>query len=579
MTGSFNIKLKNKNTGTVISEQTVPAIVTDFIKYESTYGFPSSERFVHGADWDDNVNGMSAFTNSSSIHLFEDELSTDKTKFRFDLNNPFCGCAGYFTDAVTVDSGLDNSKMGDMVSAENSYDYANQHPTKIEFKWNWSADKGNGTIKSLGTGYGAAAQAFDDYPIINEGLYTNIGSVKAQTSEATFTLNASIPKTNLTSQFVANNDSMITKYINSRSSISQHTEIFTAYYQTKTNIIQLWSDNPNVLEGTDYHTTFKYRVINKKWLMKYTIGIAQGMHPLSIGEDYDGEITIYSGIYPLKSGINDSFADYCFQNVENNSYAVFVAQTATANENPQAVADGGDYDVDSVAWKCDRARCVAFVIRGDTPQLYTYDTEYDSPLYALGKPHSDNNGEYFYNHWNSPILFTEDNCYIYISEYATPNEYNLKAILVKRSLSGNTLMWKRTIFARDSYSDFRDGNHSIAFNYVAQNGIMSFQSVYSNSRACIGCEIYDHTDDTFTPNGYACDMVYQTYTIGGATHTIFRLDGFGDNPFFLSPCNRWYTEYAIGLKTNFLYTKANLTTPITKTSDNTLEITLTLYNY
>lgn len=572
LTGEFNIQLKNASSGTVVKNITLPAVITDFYKYESTSGFPCMSRYAHGSSDSYNAGfcANTAIVNASGIKLFKDTLDESPHKFKATLDDTYCGFATRYTDAANAHQFSDKAGyMSDYSFGPIDFRNVEGERLKLMYKWTWPSDKGNGTIKSVGTGHQAGANAVDIDP-----LFTDFNAAASQMG-MDFYQYGGLPVGDFDSPrstaFLPNtSENTMTSQVNAfprspfmhwRSSASNR----DFYYQTDANIVHIWFKTLNVLnENNEYVSIACYRIINKKWMYKYSIGIAQGMHPLGTPDWYagadafeDGEISINSGAYALRLNptIGGGTRTSCsYPIVEGNAYCIFFADAGEAGRNPNP-------DAENPYWNHSRPQN-CYIIMGDTPTLRVYSTQYDSLLTNMNVKR----GGYFDT---DPViqatLFCKDFSYILI--YRVSDNQN---ILIRRFLYGDSFIFKINLGAGSRYA------FNLCFVPDQPSGTFClYKDSFSANYTLPGkiCNILDGQQVAYALLGQADEGLVRSLTY------MTLLDATNDNPYKLTALLNGDTRYASVLATNFLYAKANLPEPITKTSDYTLDITFTLHIY
>lgn len=565
MTGKFNIVLKNASLGTVVKDITIDAAISDFYKFESTFGFPSMNRVsertyanITATSSDQDINPqscMSARFNAAGVRLFEDALDLDRHKIKVNPKSKYCGYATRYNSSSSVTTY--SSKAGTMSGFTSDIDYTRDFGdrARVSLSWHWDANHGNGTFKSVGVGHAAGVHAIDDEPIQSINSYTPASQGNDFYSYAGVTKDNSAIVINTDTGIMRGTDHPIyTPFLYARSN-----SIPVFYYEQGNNIVQLMLTDINVLTDNSYHTTVKYRIIDKKWMNEFTIGIAQGIHPLSCPYDYfndckeDGEFTINSGAYPLRYPEYNSSTTSVFMPclVENNAYVVFIAQAG----EPGLAPNPDNYDTQRPEYY----PVNVYVISGTTPSLRLYNSYYDSPLSKLYTDVTAYTGL-------SRVLFFEDYSYAIIPPRTNLNE---DSYLIKRYLSS------------DSYAYRVNLDNSVTRYYLDflpdMNGCFAFANIYSGNTPYIVAGNFINKD-----TGAFEEYYFSTVDMGDAAGidaslitTITRIKSLYDNPFYMlmKPDGRVF--YML-LNTNFLFAKANLPETITKTSDYTLDITLTL---
>lgn len=566
MTGKFNIVLKNASSGTVVKDITLDAAISDFYKFESTFGFPSMNRVsertyanITATTSDTDINPqscMSARFNAAGVRLFEDELDLDRHKIKVNPKSKYCGYATRYNSSSSVTTY--SNKAGTMSGFTSDIDYTRDFGdrARVSLSWHWDSNHGNGSFKSVGVGHAAGVHAIDDEPIQSINSYTPASQGNDFYSYAGVTKDNSAIVINTNTGIMRGTDHPIyTPFLYARSN-----SIPVFYYEQGNNIVQLMLTDINVLTDNSYHTTVKYRIIDKKWMNEFTIGIAQGIHPLSCPYDYfndckeDGEFTINSGAYPLRyptyNSLNTSVFMPCL--VENNAYVVFIAQAGEPGLSPNP----DNYDTQNA----DYYPVNVYIISGTTPSLRLYNSYYDSPLSKLYTAVTGYIGL-------SRVLFFEDYSYIIIPPRTTVNE---DSYLIKRYLQNDTYAFRINL------------DNSVTRYYLDflpdMDGCFAFANIYSGNNAAYVVSGNFININTGAPEEYYFSTVDMGGVIGldaARITDITRIKPLYDNPFYMliKPDGRVF--YML-LNTNFLFAKANLPETITKTSDYTLDITFTL---
>lgn len=573
LTGEFNIQLKNASSGTVVKNITLPAVITDFYKYESTSGFPCMSRYSHGTSDSYNAGfcANTAIVNASGIKLFKDTLDESPHKFKTTIDDEYCGFATRYTAAANAHQFSDKAGyMSDYIFDSIDFRKSEGERVKLTYKWTWPSDKGNGTIKSVGTGHQAGVNALDKDPLFTDfnasasqmGLdFYEYGCLPIgnydRPSSAAFLPNTA--ENTMTSQI---NYFHYSPFMHWRSSVADR----DFYYQTDANIVHIWFKTLNVLnENNEYVSTVCYRVISKKWMYKYCLGISQGMHPLSTpnwytGEDAfpDGEIVINTGAYQLRKNI--AIADgtrpgYSWPIVEDNAYCIFFADSGAPNLNPNP-------DAENPSWSYARPQN-CYIILGDNPTLRVYNTQYDSFLACMNAKRSP--GVDQVDPLEQATLFCKDFSYIFICRVDNNTNY-----LIRRFLYGDSFIYKIALGAGGRRA------FNLCFLHGASSGTFCLYKDSSSANYTLPgkvCNISDGQQVAYALLGQADAGLVHSVT----SETL--LDANNDSPYKLATLVSGEQRFRSVLATNFLYAKANLPEPITKTSAYTLDITFTLHIY
>lgn len=570
MNGNFKIELKDKTTGSVVKTVTVPAKITDYWKYESTYGFPAVDRHAHLKYL------LTLPFSSAGIQLFENTLDLSRSKFRTKLSDTYIAYASRYNAAGNPEQY--SSKAGHMSDYQLTTDF-NQSSTvggqvTYTLKWSWGASQGNGTFKSLGTLNAQGAHAKDTTPILQNGAE----SLSTVSAGQDFSVNCSVGQVSSgnpgarevnvdssNSVTMLDGSSLIKfnlDYIYSQKASAAASCAF--YYQTNDNIIQLWFNTRNVLtQNNTYESEIRYRVISKSALHRFHLGQYNGLHPLNFNPDvYDSSFVINSGTHilvPLKCTADGTGTSISCK-IENNGYfLLFAADSDTGNANPNP--DGKTPIRHSAApWY----KMKTFVIKGDIPELIAFSSVYDSALAAFISDYPRTISSY------AGFIFTSDFAYIYVDAQTSK--------LVKRYLSGDTFAWELSLNTPDRILlSFLDGESS-AFGMC--NYYRSLQYTMTGTTS-VQFTLIDKSDPTII-QGYFMNPTANSNPYSDFVKQMSYICDYNvDNPFYLSTNldlsgTPVYYSFA---KTDALFAKANLPEPITKTSDYTLDITLTLNIY
>jgi hypothetical protein len=585
MTGSFKIDLKNKNTGDIVKTVTVPAVITDYWKYESTHGYPFVYRGA-GGTWPNGspfTHLLTAPFSTAGIQLFENTLSTKRDKFRTKLSDTYIAYASRYN--ATGNPEQYSSKAGHMSDYQLTSDFTpnSQIGGQVThtLKWSWDADHGNGTFNSLGTLNAQGAHAKDIEPILSSGV-ESINTINAgqdfslDVSENYFSYNGP-PYPREINVNAANSGTMqdgasvmtyISEYIHSQGSAS---EPIVYYYQTSSNIVQLWFNKKNELQQDNtYLSEIRYRVIQKTALHRFYFGQMNGLHPLNINYDnYDGSFNINTGTHQLISpDFSENLSGLPPIKIEKSAYfACFVKDSDTANGNPNP-----DRKTPLRYQNCPLYKVKTYVIYGTTPQLISFSSTYDSVLSIIAA--NSYSAQAYSNVLScTGILFTQDFAYIYA------DVQNQK--VVKRYLSGDIFSWDmRMSGANRILLTFLD-NEVNAFGMCKYyQNVLNFSALTTIQYTVLN--INDPTDIL----GYCLKLSGNSKPINeDFIYNMIQIwDYRVDNPFILYAYNKKTglpdsNCFAICCKSDALFAKANLPEPITKTSDYTLDITLTLNIY
>ncbi len=578
MNGNFKVELKDKTTGIAVKTVTVDAKITDYWKYESTYGYPFINRGESGQTLHQYL--LQLPFSSAGIQLFENQLSTKRDKFRTKLSDTYIAYASRYNAAANPEQY--SSKAGHMSDYQVTTDF-NQSATvggqvTYTMKWSWDASQGNGTFKSLGTLNAQGAHAKDTTPILQNGAESlstvSAGQDFSVTTDSSYVTSPSVGANrlvNVDDTSTMQGSSSPLNYI-AQGIVSERLDNCAWYYQTDNNIVQLWFNKRNEYQqDSTYLSEIRYRVINKKALNRFHLGQVDGLHPLQYNPDlFDGSFNINTGshqLFPIKLYMDR----LCFgapAKIQNSGYCVFCAldsNVANANPNPDNKTPNRH---SSAPWY----KVKTYVIKGDSPELISFSSSYDSPLSAITTPWSSDNKYYRYICSCTGFLFTRDFAYIY------SDTQNNK--VVKRYLSGDTFAWEID-------------------NSAPANVMLTFMD---NEPDCFGmCNYYadlyganvgNHTTVQYTLLNQIDKSTHGYFlkpTGGGTENADYKRTQVSlsdyrlDNPFMLDinserslPQTSNYLSYNL---TDALFAKANLPEPITKTSDYTLDITFTLHIY
>lgn len=571
MHAEFKVTLTDVNSGTP-SIVTVPAIISDFYKYESTYGFPFANRvnrqYGSTANQEASYYGMSALFNSSAVKLFTSQLPTKKKRIRTNISNTYCGYAANRQSSAS-EAGF-STKYGYCTSYSTNVDRGTPDNTYFEVNWHFDANRGNGTIKALGTSAPIGIHSCDTEQILPLDTAQSIELGKDYSPYMCFPYGgACAPANSSTTTYQVNSaDIDCSPLISMRGDLNDKDTIREWYYQTADKIIQLWSDSFNVFnENNEYVTEIKYRVINKKWMFQYCIGIDQGVHPLTMQDwinnpsaIYDGVLEINSGAYPLKNtALYDSNDQYKVAGESEEAFSViFVAQAGQfgANPNPDAL----DKYLSDNGKMC---RIKTFVISGASPMVTVFDSVYDSPLSAFVTDRAQVTSPIVAR---SKILFDKDFNYYYVRSGVDSSQQSYY-YYAKRSLTEDTLQW---------YNKYNVGQLlCLNFTMASGSGIAAAYFTYDNTNNYLGNAVIIDKATGQSIEGYELSCLNTYSACGKPFNTLVLLKTLRESPFFLCPCAS--SEYNVIISTDFLYAKANLATEIVKTSNYVLDIQFKLY--
>ena len=566
MNGSFKIELKDKTTGIAVKTVTVPAKITDYWKYESTYGFPGVNRTSYARYL------LTLPFSSAGIQLFENTLDESRNKFRTKLSDTYIAYASRYNAAGNPEQY--SSKAGHMKDYQLTTDF-NQPATvggqvTHTLKWSWGASQGNGTFKSLGTLNAQGAHAKDTTPILQNGA-ESLSPASAGQDFSIFCSCYSESGTGTPTYRTVNADSSVDMlqssawlrfdmpYVYARGSG------YVVYsYQTDKNIVQLWFSRKNELqENNTYESEIHYRVVSKNDLHRFHLGQYSGLHPLSYNLNiYDSSFVINTGSQTLVTpSYTAAGTNGLGIQIEQQGYFVFfVKDSTTGNANPNP--DGKTpLRPNTMPWY----KIKTYVIKGDTPELISFSSVYDSALTAYIYASS----QYTQITSWAGFIFTADFAYIYVDLQTRK--------LIKRYLSSDTFAWELSL---------TNPNNMLLYLLDDEQGCFGLCKYSSTVQTLSStCLLQFTLLSQSNPNQTIGYIILPTYTsVPGRNYfgrQIYLWDYTVDSPFCLDAGMETTNAvtFASFARTDALFAKANLPEPITKTSDYTLDITLTLNIY
>ena len=539
----IKVELINPVDNTIHESQEADGVITDVRKHLSTFGYPQTMR-------DSGITISSSYSNvfAQGCVAFSNKLGSSKSDCFFGLDDDLVA----FGSRYTSESYSHSTKFGTYNREYEKADYKSFSKT-----WEWSEEHGNGKISSVALTHAAGAHFFD--------------------KGEQFTVSGSIPGNDYTTLLGAITGNSINIDGNQAfSSNQQYALMYCAqgeyyrgpsvyYYQTDKNIVQLVIKSLNVETTTEsgkkeYVTTLLYRVIDKKWCYKYklfssktndAVYLGYTTHnPLSLpyledssspklSDGFDGELQINSGSAILRLTAKN--------NMQVQDYAYVILFSVNNDTSPSENPDRKDERLTD--------RVVSFVITGDTPTVYKFDSVYKSPLNSIAQ---NSEGRSYISTF---VIFDKEFNYIYTRYRGNRPAWRY---IAKRSLQSDAFIWKISI-ANDgtngsgpSYLFSPDNNVFVMRN---KGGGDSSLRTYTNYLRRI-------SDGEIVGYSYGYDVPSRTI-LNSADST---------SPFVLIPdmsTERDSYFWRPLIKTNYLYCKADLPKSIEKTSSYKMRITVT----
>lgn len=537
MACTVKIELLDPPSGAVISSVEGKGVLTDAYKYLSTCGYPSSTP----SDWARRVFTDPDYS-AGGLCCFEEAVLDDSPSRNLEL--PLAKKTAFASNKTNKSSSY-SKRAGVYMQDKSSKDYNTF--TKV---WEFDTDEGNGKISSVALTCVGGANAYDKEfteQELSAGLRDN----------ADFVAYGGPPSSN--GLWGYSFDRPIVVFRPRFYDFCRNDRGCNAFYETPSGKIVFLGFNFNAGYGPGGGrlTEAVYRIVDKKWLYHFPFGVnlavsgtnKKSLSPLDLygptDDIIDGRLS-----FETPETVNIYNLDRVFY--EGNSCVVLSARAGNTREasvvpNP----DGIDYFEDG---SFNAGRTVSAFISGETPTVEMFDSVYASPLWLEA-----NGGQ----QWGvkEGMCFLKNKSYIY---YCADNGH---PYLACRYLENDTLVWYQSL-ADDTgrVNNVSDGEHCIivpsfapdCFAYpYRQNG-----SSDNTKRIWQIREI----DRPWVVRGYA-SYVYKSMN----TRMIGMYD---DSPVGVNHVDGDANQ--ISIKSGYAFTKATLSTPITKTSAHRMRVTVTV---
>lgn len=551
-----------------VTTRTAYGEVTDILGYLSTNGFPNIQR---GRSEDTTFlgypfscmikNNQNPIACAGGLRCSSEDAGEDNF---FYPDEPLTAFGTKYGDVY-------NSETGDLDFDADFSNYSSKYGKKLLDRtvirpgycsqtWEFAPEQGNGTIKSVCLTHMAAAHAFDTEDFTQDADYA-VGSDFTDKNLPTLHDNTVTDMNTLMSNVLWNGsnssvpDAYYTTAVNS----------YDAYgsYISDNYIVFVHVESINVQSGTDYITTLAYKKVPKELVSRYfelTAGsvsnnpitfssLAQASYP----EQYEGTITINTGNLQVAAH---------FDNIGNLAYQDRFAVTlmcanvvyGTQSYTPAPITGGSEPRVNNYRGILNLK--ATWVIHGDN---LTVD-KFTCP-YAISS--RINGGSY--NGVGITLLLKDLTLmYSYHDSSQGANAYRL----IRRNLDGTLVSDKVFNYYVIPYLPFINKNIYSLVTTSTQYGVSN--APYTMTKK----EFYSLVDNTLLGYGIS---IYAGRLDNSYVGDFFPIDTFycdDKNPFYLS---RTGGTYQLGFRTNYLITKCNFITPIVKTSDYIMQVTVELF--
>ena len=498
--------------------------VTDAYRYFSTLGYPGTERSLI-------KNTANPEACAGGIVCFENNIG-DEDFFKYN-DKCVAFATKYNTDAKTTDI---SSKYGKKLT-----DRTSLGRTKFSQTWEWGTTQGNGSIQSIALTNLMAFDLFSDEPYVyTSGATTAVGSDCRQIGSG-LSDDAVNPDS---SNYIDNNSSYIHNRYSYYNNWNFNYSSFLPFYVTENNLIFVYLKSVEQ-SGSNYIHTFWYKRIPLKALQLYPEdwSFNKHMNLLTIPNLYNPQIEEFSGSFTYTSAYQFSAklpAASAGDNnyiIENNGYCLFF-NTYSASDTPD--------ESWPAAWPSHYA--VRYLkITGDTPTVTVIDSVYNTAIAT----------SYGWDRRSGPVIFLDDDSYVYSVQDGTDSYY------AHRKLQSNTLVVKKTTTIDTCNVGLSRTQPNVIFLKTGNDSKNVYGKIINKS----------NLSDT----GYYFKCAYDDLFSGASVHGI-QVRNSDKNPFFLtmfshggssapqSPVQLYYT--------NYIFSRFIFTTPIVKTSDFIMRITI-----
>lgn len=475
-----------------------------------------------------------------------------------------------------------NSETGELDFDADFSNYSSKYGKKVLDKtkikpaycsqtWEFAPEQGNGTIKSVCLTHMSSAHAYDTEDFTQDADYA-VGSDFSDRGLPTLHVEAVSDMNTLMSYVLWNNSnaSPLPKidYTTSVKSYSRY-----GCYISDNYYIFLHVESINVQSGSDYITTIAYKKVPKDIVCRYielTAGSVSN-NPLTFSslvqssnpEQYEGTITINTGSLQVETrfdhiGSGSSEKTACLAYQDRFAVTLMCANSVygTMSYTPAPVTGGTEPEVNNYRGILNLK--ATWVIYGDNLTV----TKFTCP-YAIS---SRINGDSYLGRGITLLMKDFTLLYSYYNSAQGSNAHRL----VRRKLDG-TLVYDKVF------------DHYVApylpFMYKPIYSLVTSSSQYgisSNPYTMSKKEFYSLDDNSLLGYGISIYTGAIASSYVGDSFPIYT-DFFDiNNPFYITRPSAT-NNYCLGLRMNYLLTKCNFRTPIIKTSDYIMQVTVELF--
>lgn len=467
-----------------------------------------------------------------------------------------------------------NSETGELDFDANFSNYSSKYGKKILDKtvikpgycsqtWEFATEQGNGTIKSICLTHMAAAHAFDTEDFTQNAAYA-VGSDFTDKMLPTLHDDTVNDMNTLMSNVLWNGSN---SWSLPEAKYTTAVKSYDAYgsYISDNYIVFVHVESINVQSGSDYITTLAYKKVPKELVSRYfepTAGsvsnnpitfssLAQASYP----EQYEGTISINTGNLQVAAHF-DNIGNFAYQDRFAVTLMCANVVYGTASYTTAPVTGGSEPRVNNYRGILNLK--ATWVIHGDN---LTVD-KFTCP-YAISS--RINGGSY--NGVGITLLLKDFTLlYSYHDSAQGANAYRL----IRRKLDGTLVSDKVFNYYVIPY---------LPFIYKNIYSLVTGSSQYGPSNAPYTMskkEFYSLDDNSLLGYGIS---IYAGTLSSSYVGDFFPIDTFycdDKNPFYLARAGST-TTYCLGFRTNYLITKCNLRTPIVKTNDFIMQVTVELF--
>lgn len=546
--------------------------VTDILGYLSTNGYPNNEKFPSEAsDWNGYPSALMVRNNQNPIACAgglrcSSEAAGEENFFYPD--EPLTAFGTKYGDVY-------NSETGELDFDADFSNYSSKYGKKLLDKtvikpgycsqtWEFAPEQGNGTIKSVCLTHMSSAHTYDTENFVDDAAYA-VGSDFTDKNYATLS-DESVNNMNTLSTSCIHNHSWQEPRLNF--AVANRSNANYGYYFTENNVVFIHVESINVQSGSNYITTLAYKRVPKEIVYRY-IDVSAGstrnspissldLSQVSYPNQYEGTITINTGSHQVAPYFDNNYLIYQdrFAVALIHAYGVY----GTMSYTPAPVTGGNEPAVNN--YRGILRLEAAWIIQGDNISVSNYTMPYAISSFMAGSSYLG----------RGDTILLKDLSLMYV--YEDVNSGSGKYRLVRRKLSGGTLIYDE-VFNHSCipFVPFMNKNmYCLCLSYQSYDGYTFFKKVFRSltNNSVVGYGI------SINPGGATRNAISDCFPYGVVFYDK-------NNPFYLArpttTAGGWtaLVEYLLCLRTNYLLTKCNFRTPIIKTSDYIMQVTVEMF--